>query len=76
MKKADAPTLGSLLESFFRRRLVAQRRASPATIATYRGTLRPRSTLDPDRKRGRRRTSASTTCTRPVSRPREPLLAG
>jgi hypothetical protein len=39
------------------------------------GTLRPRSTLDPDRTRGRRRTPASTTCTRSVSRPRPPLLA-
>jgi integrase/recombinase XerD len=40
MKKTDAPTLGNLLESFFRRRLVAQRRASPATIATYRDALK------------------------------------
>jgi site-specific recombinase XerD len=40
MRKADAPTLGNLLESFFRRRLVAQRRASPATIATYRDALK------------------------------------
>lgn len=32
--------MGSLLESFFRRRLVAQRRASPATIATYRDALK------------------------------------
>jgi site-specific recombinase XerD len=39
-KSSDSPTLGSLLESFFRRRLVAQRRASPATIATYRDALK------------------------------------
>jgi len=40
MKKAEVPTLGSLLESFFRGRLGAQRRASPATIATYRDALK------------------------------------
>lgn len=39
-RKTNPPTLGSLLESFFRRRLVAQRRASPATIATYRDALK------------------------------------
>lgn len=38
--KAHTPTLGSLLESFFRKRLVAQRRASPETIAAYRHALR------------------------------------
>jgi integrase/recombinase XerD len=32
--------LAGLLESFFRKRLAAQRRASPATIATYRDALR------------------------------------
>lgn len=40
MKKAEVPPLGILLESFFRRRLLAQRRASPATIATYRDALK------------------------------------
>lgn len=34
------PTLAFLLESFFRNRLAAQRRASPATIAAYRDALR------------------------------------
>jgi integrase/recombinase XerD len=33
-------TLAGLIESFFRQRLAAQRRASPATIATYRDALR------------------------------------
>jgi site-specific recombinase XerD len=39
-KKSESPALGNLLESFFRQRLVAQRRASPATIATYRDALK------------------------------------
>ena len=34
------PTLAGLLESFFRRRLVDQRNASPATIESYRDALR------------------------------------
>ena len=34
------PTLADLLESFFRQRLAAQRRASPATVASYRDALR------------------------------------
>jgi len=34
------PTLAGLLESFFRRRLVEQRNASPATIESYRVALR------------------------------------
>lgn len=38
--KAHTPTLASLLESFFRKRLVAQRRASPETILAYRHALR------------------------------------
>ena len=38
--KAHTPTLASLLESFFRKRLVAQRRASPETIVAYRHALR------------------------------------
>ena len=38
--KTGGPTLGDLLESFFRCRLVAQRRASPATIAAYRDALK------------------------------------
>lgn len=33
-------TLGALLESFFRRRLIEQRNASPLTVATYRDGLR------------------------------------
>ncbi len=33
-------SLGDLLESFFRRRLIAQRRASPHTVAAYRDALR------------------------------------
>ncbi len=40
MKKTGGLTLGDLLESFFRCRLVAQRRASPATIAAYRDALK------------------------------------
>ena len=34
------PSLAGLLESFFRRRLVEQRNASPATVAAYRDSLR------------------------------------
>jgi integrase/recombinase XerD len=34
------PTLAGLLESFFRRRLVEQRNASPATVESYRDALR------------------------------------
>jgi len=34
------PSLGSLLESFFRNRLTRQRNASPSTIASYRDALR------------------------------------
>lgn len=37
---AKTPTLASLLESFFRNRLAAQRCASPATIGSYRDALR------------------------------------
>lgn len=37
MDKAD---LGALLEAFFRKRLISQRRASPHTIASYRDTFR------------------------------------
>ena len=37
MHKAD---LGSLLETFFLKRLISQRRASPHTIASYRDTFR------------------------------------
>ena len=33
-------TLASLLECFFTQRLMAQRRASPHTIAAYRDTFR------------------------------------
>ena len=33
-------TLAQLLQSFFRRRLVAQRKASPATVSAYRDALR------------------------------------
>ena len=40
MKRGEPQSLGSLLESFFRRRLIAERRASPATIATYRDALK------------------------------------
>lgn len=35
-----SPTLAGLLESFFRRRLVEQRNASPATVASYKDGLR------------------------------------
>jgi site-specific recombinase XerD len=38
--RTQSLTLASLLESFFRKRLVAQRRASPATINSYRYALR------------------------------------
>src|ERR1700682_5091500 len=34
------PNLAALLESFFRRRLLEQRNASPLTVATYRDALR------------------------------------
>ena len=34
------PTLPALLESFFTQRLMAQRQASPHTIASYRDTFR------------------------------------
>jgi integrase/recombinase XerD len=42
MKNCDAtkPTLAGLLDSFFRQNLIAQRGASPATIACYRDSLR------------------------------------
>lgn len=38
--KCHAPFLGTLLQEFFCQRLVAQREASPATIASYRDTFR------------------------------------
>lgn len=34
------PTLPALLESYFTQRLIAQRQASPHTIASYRDTFR------------------------------------
>ena len=37
---SNPPTLAGLLESFFRRRLVEQRNATTATVATYRDALR------------------------------------
>ena len=37
---SSPPTLAGLLESFFRRRLVDQRNASPATVGSYRDALR------------------------------------
>ncbi len=37
---SNPPTLGSLLESFFHRHLVEQGYASPATLASYRDSLR------------------------------------
>jgi len=40
MKRQRNQPLGALLESFFQQRLLAQRRASPATIASYRDALR------------------------------------
>ena len=36
----DAAGFPTLLESFFTRRLIAQRKASPHTIASYRDTFR------------------------------------
>ncbi|MBZ4329706.1 tyrosine-type recombinase/integrase [Corallococcus sp. AS-1-12] len=40
MSRRKPSALAGLIESFFRQRLAAQRRASPATIATYRDALR------------------------------------
>jgi len=40
MKNQKNPSLASYLESFFRNRLVSQRRCSPATVSTYRDGLR------------------------------------
>lgn len=40
MNRRKPSALAGLLESFFRQRLAEQRRASPATIATYRDALR------------------------------------
>src|SRR5687768_4964276 len=40
MKNQISPSLPALIESFFRCRLVAQRSASRATVATYRDALR------------------------------------
>lgn len=40
MSGQPRPSLGDLLESFFRRRLVAQRQASPHTLAAYRDAIR------------------------------------
>lgn len=40
MSRRRPSALAGLIESFFRQRLAAQRRASPATIATYRDALR------------------------------------
>ena len=40
MKKQNGPALADLLESFFRKRLIVQRRASHATVASYRDALR------------------------------------
>jgi site-specific recombinase XerD len=40
VKRRRPSTLAGLIESFFRQRLAAQRRASPATIATYRDAIR------------------------------------
>lgn len=40
MSRRKPSALAGLLESFFRQRLAAQRRASPATISTYRDALR------------------------------------
>ena len=36
----DTPSFPTLVESFFTKRLIAQRRASPHTIASYRDTFR------------------------------------
>lgn len=40
MRKREHQPLGALLESFFQQRLLAQRRASPATVAAYRDALK------------------------------------
>lgn len=40
MNPTASPTLGDLLESFFHRRLIAQQRVSPATVSTYRDSIR------------------------------------
>ncbi len=40
MTKKTSITLSAMLESFFRQRLAAQRKASPATVSTYRDALR------------------------------------
>ena len=40
MSSQPKPSLANLLESFFRQRLIAQRNASPDTVAAYRDTLR------------------------------------
>ncbi len=40
MSTLSSPRLAHLLESFFRQRLLLQRRASPNTVAAYRDTLR------------------------------------
>ena len=40
MKKSSKPALAALLESFFRQRLAAQKRVSPATMSTYRDSIR------------------------------------
>jgi site-specific recombinase XerD len=40
VKSHHSQSLGKLLESFFSERLVVQRRASPATVATYRDALK------------------------------------
>ena len=46
----SSPTLARLLESFFRQRLAAQRRASSSTIAAYRDALRLLLVFVADRK--------------------------
>lgn len=40
MKNQNTTTLAPHLESFFRKRLILQRRCSPATVSTYRDSLR------------------------------------
>ncbi len=40
MKKQNKSDLASLIESFFRERLIAQRRSSSATISTYKDAIR------------------------------------
>ncbi len=40
MSKTTPCTLGSLLETFFHQRLIAQRRSSPRTVTAYRDALR------------------------------------